>query len=355
MGMFKDMLKSNESIFRDSIPLDYDYQPKRITSREKEQQQIVFSIKPLLQKRNGRNLIITGKPGLGKTVVCRHILSDIEDETDEIIPIYINCWKKNTSYKIANEICNLIGYKFTQNKRTDELLNVIIKELNKESVVFVFDEIDKVEDFDFMYSFLEEIYRKTFILITNYKEWIINLDERIKSRLTPETMEFTQYNASQIKDILSERKKYAFVEGVWDENAFDKIIEETTELGDVRKGLFFMRESGNTAEDKSSKNITTEHVEEALKKIQEFSVANKEELDPENKFILDVIKDNSGKKIGELFKTYEEKGGKGNYKAFQRRIKKLEDNKFITTEKISGGAEGKTTIINFQQKTLSDF
>lgn len=355
MGMFKDMLKSGESLFRDPIPLDYDYQPKRITGREKEQQQIVFSIRPLLQKRNGRNLIITGKPGLGKTVVCRHILKDIEDETDEIIPIYINCWKKNTSYKIALEICNLIGYKFTQNKRTDELLKIIIKELNKKTVVFAFDEIDKVEDFDFLYTFLEEIYRKTIILITNYREWIVNLDERIKSRLTPETLEFMPYNAVQIKEILSERKKYAFVESVWEDNAFEKIISKTTELWDVRKGLFFMREAGNTAEEHSSRKITAEHVETALKKLDEFSIKSKEELDAENKFILDIIKENSGKKIGELFKIYEEKGGKGNYKAFQRKIKKLEDNKFITTEKISGGVEGKTTIINYSQKTLGEF
>ena len=39
--------------------------------------------------------------------------------------------------------------------------------------VFVFDEVDKLEDLDFLYTILEEIYKKTVLLITNYKEWII--------------------------------------------------------------------------------------------------------------------------------------------------------------------------------------
>lgn len=355
MGIFDEMLKSGESLFKNPVVLDYDYQPKIIPFREREQRHIAFCIKPLFNERNGKNLIITGKPGVGKTVACKHVLNEVEEKTDDIIPIYINCWQKNTTYKIAVEICNNIGYKFTQNKRTDELLKIIIKELNKKNTVFTFDEIDKAEDFDFLYTFLEEVYRKTIILITNYKEWIINLDERIKSRLTPETIEFNPYNPNETKGILEQRKEYAFVKGVWEKDAFEKVVEKTAQLRDIRKGLFFMRESGNAAEDESRKNITIKHVETAIKKLDEFSIKSKEELDVENRFILDIIKSNSGKKIGGLFKLYEEKGGKGNYKAFQRKIKKLEGLKFITTEKIEGGAEGKTTIITFAQKTLEEF
>ena len=45
------------------------------------------------------------------------------------------------------------------------------------------------------------------------------------------------------------------------------------------------------------------------------------------------------------------------YKTFQRKIEKLSKSKFITTEKISGGKEGKTTIIHTDkvEKKLSDF
>ena len=56
MGLFKDMLKSDESLFRDEIALDYDFLPKLLPYREKEQFYLANCIKPLLQKRNGKNL-----------------------------------------------------------------------------------------------------------------------------------------------------------------------------------------------------------------------------------------------------------------------------------------------------------
>jgi len=165
MSLFKDMLKADETLFRDEIALDYDFLPQLLPYRENEQFYLASCIKPLLQKRNGKNLLIHGPPGIGKTAATRFVLRDLENETDEVVPIYINCWKKNTTFKILMEVCNIINYRFTQNKRTDELMEEIKKILNKKSVVFVLDEIDKLEDLDFLYTILEEIYRKSIFLI----------------------------------------------------------------------------------------------------------------------------------------------------------------------------------------------
>ena len=60
MGMFKDMLGSEESLFRDSVALDYDYLPKILKYREQEQRHFATCIKPLLANRNGRNLFVSG-------------------------------------------------------------------------------------------------------------------------------------------------------------------------------------------------------------------------------------------------------------------------------------------------------
>jgi Cdc6-like AAA superfamily ATPase len=107
-----------------------------------------------------------------------------------------------------------------------------------------------------------------------------------------------------------------------------------------------LRESGNIAEDKSVKKIMPEHVKIAISKLDEFSIKEKNELDEECKFVLDIVKSCSDKKIGDLFKIYVDKGGKLTYKSFQRNIQKLADNKFVEVIKIMGGAEGTTTIVN---------
>lgn len=357
MSIMKDMLGSDESLFKNEIALDYSFIPKLIPYRETQQRYIASCIKPLFQQRNGKNLLVYGQPGIGKTVACKHLFNELEEETEEVIPIYVNCWQKNTTFKVILEICDVLGYKLTHNKKTEELVDVIKNILNKKSVVFCFDEIDKAEDFDFLYMILEEIYRKTILLITNYKSWFENLDDRIRSRLMSESLEFKPYNLKETKGILKQRMEYAFVPGVWLDDAFDFVAAKTAELEDIRSGLYLMKESANTAESLSSKNIRLEHCKEAIKKLDDFSIKKSSELAEDERKILSVIKENSGKKIGEIYKVYCDQGNDCVYKTFQRKIKKLQENKFISLAKTEGGKEGNTTIVKYIETTkkLTDF
>ncbi len=356
MAIFKDILSANESLFKNDLALDYNFIPKLIPYREAQQKYVANCIKPLLQQRNGKNIFIHGKPGIGKTVACKHIFNELEETTEDVIPIYINCWQKNTSYKIILEICDAVGYKFTLNKSTEDLFEVVKQMLNKKAAVFCFDEIDKLQDFDFMYTILEEIYRKSIILITNYKGYIDELDHRIKSRLTAELLEFKPYDAKETKGILKQRRDYAFVPGVWEDDAFELVANKAAELEDIRAGLYLMRESGLAAENKSSKKINIEYAKEAINKLDEFSIKKSTDLEEDENFILGIVRENPDSKIGDLYKLYQEKGGTSTYKTFQRKINKLNMNNFVTVEKLAGGKEGKTTIVGCSKtKKLTEF
>ncbi len=355
-GLFKDILGSSESLFKNDVALDYSFVPKIVPYREKEQRIIASCIKPLFQEKTGKHVFIYGQPGVGKTVALRKVLDELEEETEEIIPIYINCWQRNTTYKIILEICDLMDFKFVQNKKTEELFRWIKQNLNKKSVVFVFDEADKLEDLDFLYMILEEIYRKTIILITNYKEWVIDLEDRIKSRLMPELIEFRPYNFAETKGILKQRAEFAFHPNVWNDDAFELIVRKTAELQDIRTGLHLMKESANIAESKSSRKILIEHAQPALNKIDEFTIKNPGELESDEQLILNLVKNNSGKRIGDFFKLYQDNGGKLVYKSFQRKVDKLQKNNFISVEKTAGGDDGNTTIIKSNsEKKLTEF
>jgi len=356
MSLFKDMLSDNESLFVNEIALDYDFLPKKLPYRGNQQEHMAACIKPLFQKRNGMNLVIHGLPGIGKTAACRKVIEELEEETDDIIPVYVNCWQHNTTYKIVIEICNSIGYRLTMNKKTNELLNIVIDKLNKNlGTVFVFDEIDKAEDLDFLYTLLEKLYRKSIFLITNYKEDVLAIDERIKSRLTPETLEFEPYNLAETEGILRQRRDIAFVKNIWDEKAFGLIVKKTFELKDIRKGLYLLKEAGNCAEQESKRKIEFKNAEKAVSKLDSFFSKKENELTEDEQSILELIKKNPKMKIGELFKKYQESGGKSSYKSFQRRIEKLEKGKFISAEKTHGGKEGNTKIISLKNKQLTDF
>ncbi len=266
------MLGDGETLIKNPIALDFDFVPKELSYRDNELALLVSCIKPLLSNINGKNLLMFGKPGIGKTVVIKHLFNELSDETSTVVPLYINCWQKNTTYKVMVELCELIGYKFTHNKNTEELFSVIKRYLNKGAVVIAFDEIDKVEDLDFLYMLLEGLYRKTIFLITNYKEWLLKLDERIRSRLTLQMQEFKEYNYDQIKGILIKRINAAFVPEVWEDDAIIAVVDKAAKHKDLRVGLNLLKESADNAEGEAKRKVTKAHVERAIAGLDEQKI-----------------------------------------------------------------------------------
>ncbi len=357
MGL-KDVLGAGESIFKNEDSLDTEWLPKNLPFREAQHHGIANCIKPLLQARTGRNCIISGAPGIGKTAAVKLVLKELEENPDvnapDIYILYVNCWQKNTTHKIFVELCEQLGYKFTQNKNTEDLFKIIQNIVNKKAAVFAFDEVDKVEDVDFLYNIFTDILKKTILMITNHPQWYAEVDERIRSRLLPEKIDFQQYSDGEIKGILKQRVDYAFSPNRWDDAALSLLSEKTILAGDVRVGLHLLREAGLAAEDQSARKVTLEHAEKALAKISNFTIKPAEDLSEDARVILQLVKDQSGR-IGDLFKLYQDQGGNATYKTFQRRIETLEKGGFVETRKVVGGKEGSTTLVSGKNKSLDDY
>ncbi len=265
-----DLLSADESLFVNPGVLEQSYLPRMLPYREGQQQYLADCIKPLFEKRNGRNILISGSPGIGKTACIKFLLRKLREHSENIVPIYINCWKKDTSYKIITEIAHQLDIR-TVDLSGDQIFDQIIKKLNKnQGNVFVFDEIDKTQDHDFLYRIAEDVPFKTMFLVTNVPEWVSKLDQRVLSRLMLEREDFKPYNFEETRGILREREKYAFVPNVWDYDAFEEVIKKTAELNDIRSGLFLLKRSGEIAESRASKKIEPADVEKAVEKLKDF-------------------------------------------------------------------------------------
>ena len=357
MGLFDDALKSNESLFINEDALDFEYLPHIIKYRENQQSYIAECIKPLFQGRNGKNLLITGTSGIGKTAATRFVLRELEEKglDDEIIQIYINCWKKDTSYKIVLEICDKLKYRFIQGKHTDQLIKEITKILNKKPVVIVLDEADKLQDMQILYLLLEDLNKKSIFLITNNLNFLTTLDNRIRSRLMPEILEFKPYTLEETYGILKQRIEYGFVKNIFNEDALRLIAGKSFDNKDIRTGIYLLKESGLVAEGKSSKSIVKEHALTALEKLKDIKI---ESSNPEKvkRNLLNLIKENSGKSCFELYNLYKKLNGKNSYRTFSRKVNDLVEKGFATRKEITAG-NGKSSIIEFNPdvKTLDKF
>jgi len=351
MGIFDNVLKANESLFLNEIALDFDYLPNEVPYRENQHHYIAKCISPLFNDRSGTNLFVCGSPGIGKTIAIKNVFRELKTKTDKIKTIYINCWKLDTSFKMAVDICEQLDYKWTHNKRTDELLKAISGILNKKAVVFCFDECDKAKETDIFYFIAEEILKKCIILITNEKGWLSNLDNRVRSRLMLDVLEFRPYNVKETEGILKQRKEFVFVPGVFEEEAFNLIINKTFEARDIRTGLFLMREAGNIAEGFSSRRIKEDHAKVAILKLDKFKIKSSADFGEEERKILDLIKENSGSTIKDVYDIYKKQGGDKSYRTFHRSIDDLRVNKMISVEDRGGTS---SNIVRYEKK-LTDF
>lgn len=349
MNLFDHMLSEDESLFVNPDALDYDYLPKLLPYRENQQSYLAECIKPLFQGRTGKNILITGKPGIGKTAAVRFVLRDLENETEAIIPIYVNCWKKDTAHKVILDICEQIGYKWVQNKKTDELIKEVANMLNKKAAVIVLDEVDKLESEQVIYELLEDIYKKCLFLITNDEEWLANLDNRVRSRLIPEVVDFYAYNAAETEGILRQRIEYAFVPKIWSDEAFELVASKTAEIGDIRTGMFLLRETGQIAENLGSRKILKAHAEQAIGKLGDFKVVSLKDLSEEDNDVFVMIKNNPNKTVTEMYEIYNKKYDKS-YRTFQRKLKGLEESNLIILRENISDKGGKSSRIDLVRK-----
>ena len=354
------LLLSGQTIFSNSDALDQDFVPKLLPHRESQQQYIAYAIKMLFAGRNGKTLLIRGSSGIGKTAATKRVLMDLEEAEDsEKVPqVFVNCWTQNTTFKILTHICHSLGFKFTHNMNTAEVLEKVKEILkNKNGLAVAFDEIDKAEDYDFLYSMSEEIPKKTMILITNDFGWGEDLDPRVKSRLMPELVEFPEYTYAETENILKERVKYAFYQGVWDADALKRIAEHAYKFRDVRIGVVMLRVAGEIAEMSASKKVKLEHAEKAIAKTDAIKIKASTDLTDDERFILDLCKIHAGKIFGEFFAEYGLAGGKKSDRTVKRILDKLENRKLVKQEAVTEGLQGRSSKIVYVgfEKKLNEF
>jgi cell division control protein 6 len=342
MGIF-DVDKTANIIKNEEI-LSYDYVPRVLPFRENQIQEIANSIKPMLYDRTGRNLFIHGAPGIGKTASIKWVLRELSETTDEVIPIYVNCWNLKTKYFIFSEIANQLKISFTAGKSAEHILQQIIYKLRGKKAVFVFDEIDKIEDSDFLYQIVSSFPHSCIHLISNNFDYIVKIDPRIKSRLMLKSIEFKPYSLNEVYGILKERAKLALRKDSLETPILKQIANITYNKRDIRVGIYLLREAAKIAESEGKRKINESHVREAMENVLDKRL-DEEKLNKDEQLIINIVKENNGEISGKLYELYKKSGGELSYKSFKRYVKNLEKLGFIRLELTGGGFKGKSTRV----------
>ncbi len=283
--VFKSAI-DKKSIFKNKRVLDISYIPDNILHRDSELYEISKILSVSLKNERPSNVFVYGPTGTGKTLVvdyvCNELLSVARENKLSVHYVYVNAKLKriaDTEYRLVSHIANELGehIPFT-GLPTDVVYSRFLNKVESLNgvLIIVIDEIDylvnKIGD-RFLYTLTrinQDLYntKVSIIGISNNLNFTEYLDARVRSSLSEEEVVFSPYNAIQLRDILEDRSKKAFYEGVVENSVINKCAAiAAQENGDARKALDLLRVSAEIAERNNEYKVKEYHVDLAQKKI----------------------------------------------------------------------------------------
>jgi cell division control protein 6 len=276
-----------QGVFKNERYLWPEFVPERLPHRDAEINSIVYALNPVTKGGKMHNLFLHGPTGTGKTACIKYVLSQLEEFSDRAKTHYINCFEYGTRHAVLASIASFIGAVIPRRgTAADEVFTQMVEKLKtlNYAPIVILDEADQLEKSGehsaLLYDILRVIeYQKNrigLVLISNDAGFTSRLDERVRSSLSAEVIEFVPYSPVQMKDILRERCEQAFSESVLESDVINLAAAFAAKNGgDARVAIEALWKAGREAQREGSNTVSLKHLRRAMDTIN-FSRAPKE-------------------------------------------------------------------------------
>ncbi len=277
--VFDAILSAPSELFRGSREvLRESYIPPRLPHREHQIRQVAEVLAPALRGDLPSNLLIYGKIGTGKTAVVNQVRADLQRRAEangRVAFIAVNCGNIDTPYSLLQTIGNGFAMKEADRIPTGWSLDRVQASMRQlmdsrgGTLILLLDEIDRLvrkSGDGVLYTLSQintelETARAVIVGISNDLKFTEGLDARVRSRLNEEKILFPPYDAPQLQDILRDRARAVFRDGVMEPGVIERCAAYAAlENGDARRALALLRLAAETAERERAKRITPDHV-----------------------------------------------------------------------------------------------
>jgi cell division control protein 6 len=332
------MLSWDETVFRDEHVFEIDYVPETFEHRETQLESLKYALRPAVRGSRPLNTMVRGPPGTGKTTAVQKLFGELGAQTG-VRTVRVNCQVDSTRYAVFSRIfehifeyeppSSGISFKKLFGQITDRLVEedeVLAVALDDVNYLFYENEAS-----DALYSLLRahEAHsgaRIGVIVVSSdlTLDVIEELDGRVQSVFRPEEVYFPVYDVDEIVDILRERVRRGFHDGVVGTQELDRVAELTAESGDLRVGIDLLRRAGLHAEMRASRTVSVEDVEAAYEKSKYVHLSRSlRGLSDRECELVRVVAEHDGDQAGDVYEAFHEETGLG-YTRYSEIVNKLD-------------------------------
>ncbi|THE66400.1 ORC1-type DNA replication protein [Salinadaptatus halalkaliphilus] len=355
------MLSWDESVFRDEHVFEIDYLPETFKHRKGQMESLTYALRPAVRGSRPLNVMVRGPPGTGKTTAIQKLFDEVGAQTADVRTLRVNCQVNATRYSVFSRLfegtfdyeppSSGISFKKLFGQIADKLVEddrVLVVALDDVNYLFYENEAS-----DTLYSLLRahEEYpgAKIGVIVVSSDpalDVIEELDSRVQSVFRPEDVYFPVYDSPEIVDILEERVKRGFHEGVIGREILDYVATLTAETGDLRVGIDLLHRAGLNAEMRASRTVERQDVTEAYDKSKYISLSQSlSGLNDTERRLLEVIAHHDGEQAGDVYDAFHDETNLG-YTRYSEIVNKLDQLGLINADYTSVDGRGRSRSLS---------
>ncbi|WP_292488906.1 ORC1-type DNA replication protein [Methanoculleus sp. 10] len=278
----RETLRYDQTLFRDHEVFEFTYMPDELHHRDAQIRELALLARPALRSGSPRSAILRGPPGTGKTTTVRRLFAEIEETTQQIAPVYINCKQQRTPFAVFACIFEaVVGYAPpATGKHLDEVVRVAAKRLGEREAALLVC----LDDANYLHE-ARQLNDLLYRILRLYEAWDVRkpgvfaissdlrlnlytaVDERVRSVFHPTEVFFSPYAKSEIQEILGDRIRQGLYPNVVPKASANLIADLTAKEQDIRVGIDLVRTAAENAEGAGRRTVTRKDVMDASRSI----------------------------------------------------------------------------------------
>lgn len=261
--------RESGSIVTDFAALDDSPSGIPIKGRDAELKSVLKCLGLVTRRIRPIQVWIAGPPGVGKTALAKQVLSHVRQQRSAHAA-YVNCWETKTLPAMIDRLLLELQIVGTQQIGARFKLDKLRQHLNGRPLLVVLDEVDRlpVKERESMLYTLSDLGTVGLLCISNSRSAYFDMDQRVRSRLSPFVLALGHYTVEQLVEILTERASAGLRTDTWNEALVQRIAHLAS--GDARVAIRTLKLAAQLAQAAGSNEIGDQHIQHGWAHVAEL-------------------------------------------------------------------------------------